>query len=291
MTRWGKLVACVCAVTLSSFAGNISANIITFDVIPAYAPVGPNSPSWNGYVSNALLGIRSGGVPTGAGPDRDADPTFYQPLALNALVDPSEMIYTPFNSWRATATPNASFTGNSAVSSEFGNRIHFGLHVVSEPGSEFALNDLTWALDSNDSDDYFDQGGSFAGATYSSTRLGINYGTDGIADTADDIIYDSGEAGTSLINELVYVGVGDGFYSFNSAAASDQDDINQTLAQIFGADCDGCNVDFDATYTLPNPMGGTASGTGGIDIFVPEPASAVMVLCGLIGLGLARRRN
>ena len=49
----------------------------------------------------------------------------------------------------AVANPASPFAG------ELGNRIHFGLKVVAS--HEFSLNDLKWELDSDDSDDYFDQ--------------------------------------------------------------------------------------------------------------------------------------
>ena len=43
--------------------------------------------------------------------------------------------------------------------------------------------------------------------------------------------------GSTLVHELIYVGVGDGFYSANPEAMTDQQDINITLAEIY----DGCS--------------------------------------------------
>ncbi len=67
----------------------------------------------------------------------------------------------------------------------------------------------------------------------------------------DDVVYDSGEAGSTLIDELIYVGVGDGFFSEEPAPINNQADINATLRGLL-ADCkpDGCDFDLAGIYTL-----------------------------------------
>ena len=156
MTRWGKSVLSVCAVLVLVVGVTAAqAELVKFDVIPAFAPQGPQSPSWNGYVLNAIGGIQSE-VNVG---DRDVNPKAYE--RVTGMLLPEELIYTDFNSWQGDAAPTplpAGFDG------EFGNRIHFGLHIVAADGTQFALNDLSWELDSDDSTGYFDNGGSFAGA-------------------------------------------------------------------------------------------------------------------------------
>ena len=88
------------------------------------------------------------------------------------------MIYTPYHScaaspiriqilllrfWASTATE---FT---LVYTSIGNA-----------DWDFALNDLTWELSSDDVGGYFNQSGDFLGKSYSSSRIGINYGPDGV---------------------------------------------------------------------------------------------------------------
>jgi hypothetical protein len=282
MARWGKLGVCLCAVTVLALANTVQANI-TINVYPAYAPNGPVSPNWNGYVANAITGIGAGGVNTGAG-TRDSNPARYETVA--GSIGPHELIYTPFNSWRGTAAPNPVFTSNAAVAGEFGNRIHFGAHILGTDGMTFRLEDLQWSLDSDDDDDYFDQSGSFAGAMYSASRMGIHYGGNGVPGGGDDTIYSAGEAGTNLVHELLYVGVGEGFPSDNPGAPNDQADIDETLATIF-AGCDGCDVILKASYSI-----GAAMGMSSVTISVPEPSSVALTIATVfVGFGCLRRRK
>ncbi|MCA9216252.1 MAG: PEP-CTERM sorting domain-containing protein [Planctomycetales bacterium] len=285
MTRWGKLGLTLCALALFS-VGNIANADITIEVFPAFAPNGqgttsaPPSPNWNAYVANALAGIEAGGVNTGTGP-RDANPSYYE--TVSGVIPPSELIYTEFNSWRGTAANNPAFTGNAAVTGEYGNRIHFGTRITATPGMEFSLSDVSWSLDSDDDTDYFDQSGSLAGAPYSSTRIGINY-VDGIKGNGDDIVINSGP-GTQLVNELLYVGIGDGFPSENIAAPTDQDDINLTLGAIY-AGCNGCEVMLTGSYTV-----GDTTGSGKVTIFIPEPSTMALSTFGVLACFAAFRKR
>jgi len=61
MPRWEKLGVSLCAaVAILVLATNSHAALVTFDVIPAFAPKGPDSPNWNNYVLNAVAGIQNG---------------------------------------------------------------------------------------------------------------------------------------------------------------------------------------------------------------------------------------
>jgi hypothetical protein len=286
MARWGKLGTVICAsVALVATAGTASAELITFEVIPAFAPKGPESPSWSNYVLNALGGIQQN---QDVG-DRTMTPAAYE--RVDSIIPASEIVYTPFNSWRGVADPNPLAP---AFANELGNRVHFGLHVVTSADAPFALADLGWSLDSDDATDYFDQSGDFSAATYSQTRVGINYGPDGVKGGVDDMWFNSGQPGTMPVNELIYVGVGDGFLSDEPGALTDQDDINMTLADIYAGcgDPTGCLVDLVGSYTLPDSSGlNTASATVTISL-VPEPASGVTWLLGmLLSVGGLRHRR
>jgi len=106
-------------------------------------------------------------------------------------VPASEVLYTPFNSWRGKAIPSPDFS--APFLREFGNRVHFWLHVVGPSDWQFRLDDLSWELDSDDGTGYFDQAGDFAGATFSATKVGIGWGTDGMRGGGDDMILNDGE--------------------------------------------------------------------------------------------------
>lgn len=287
MTRWGKIGLSFCAsmALLMGMGTTARADFITFDVIPAFAPTGVNSPSWSNYVVNALAGIQQN-MDSG---DRSTDPTAYE--RVSSVLPPEELIYTtgavsgqPFNSWRGMANPSAPFSG------EFGNRIHFGLKVVSD--TEFKLDDLTWQLDSNDSDDYFDQAGNFQGRAYSPTRIGTWWGPDGVKGGTDDVIRASGP-GTEPVNELLYVGVGDGFLADEPTSLTDQQRIDSTIADILAGctDPSGCLIDVVGTYSLPDGNGGTAWASDKFVLATPEPSAGLLALIGMVSMMLGCRRR
>ena len=242
----------------------VVAQPFTIDVYPAFAPTGPTSPSWSNYLSNATGAIQLGVGQVG---DREVTPDAYE--WVTASVPPWEMVYTKFNSWRGSADPSATFAGlPAAFQSEYGNRIHFGVHIQGDGTRMFSMDDVDWALDSDDSTNYFDQNGSLAGGKYSAARIGIDYGANRLPDggSGDDIVYDSGEPGSTLVDELIYVGVGDGFFSEEPAPANDQADIDATLRSLLANCSKGCLVDLAGIYTLqvagmPTPVIGQQSVT------------------------------
>ena len=76
MTRWGKigLSFCASAALLMCMGTTARGAFMTIDVIPAFAPTGVGSPTWNNYVTNALAGIQVG-MDVG---DRSTDPAAYE---------------------------------------------------------------------------------------------------------------------------------------------------------------------------------------------------------------------
>ena len=127
MTRWGKFKLSLCVTgALAATAGVARAELIKFDVVPAFAPNGRPpavSPFWTNYVVNALTGIQNNiDIPS-----RDDTSAAYERVV--APVPPHEMIYTEsFNSWRGTAAPNPDFA--SPFLGEYGNRVHFNRTVA-----------------------------------------------------------------------------------------------------------------------------------------------------------------
>ncbi len=222
------------------------------------------SPSWPQYVSNATTALQNGYTSIGS---LATDPSAYQ--AIGGGVSPLDMFYTDFNSWLAVASPNPVYTTLPPVfQGEMGNNVHFGLHATSDGSSTFALQDLSWQLQSTDSTTWFNSQGDFSSANYSPTRVGINYGTDGIRGTADDQIYNNNEAGNIQIHELVYVGVGDGFAAYTGDGVNNQDSISDNIRDLL-ATAAGTAFDLRATYTLNDPLGGTPlSASQGVGISV-----------------------
>jgi hypothetical protein len=260
----------ICTLTLAACFGMslnmCAAQSISMKIVPAFAPNGRpgiTSPSWTAYVNNATNALYLGVSSVG---NRLADPTAY--LAASGPLTPLHMIYTDFNSWEGMADPNPNFAGwGAAFQAETGNNIQFGLHIQSsDPNDVFSLQDLSWKLDSDDDSNWFDAQGDFSAANYSITRVGINYGGDGIRGTGDDITYKNNEAGNLPVHELMYVGVGEGFFASSADGVDNQDAIAQNIRDLLTT---AANSTFDlrATYTLGS--GGSpliASQGVGIDI-------------------------
>jgi hypothetical protein len=231
-----------------------AAQPISFEVVAAFAPNGRapyTSPSWSQYVPNAIGALELGVPEVG---DRLTDPAAYE--AVVESITPLEMFYTDFKSWRGLADPNPAFTQlGSPFLAETGNRVHFGVHITSDGTADFSLMDLSWALDSNDGTNWFDQSGDFSQALYSPTRVGINYGADNAKGGGDDLIYDGGELGSLSVHELMYVGVGEGFAALTGDGVNNQDSIADNVRDLLESAGDTV-FDLAGVYTLVNPLGG-----------------------------------
>jgi len=174
---------------------------INIYVYPSSAPNAYGSPSWTGYVGNALHALENNLASVG---DRSTDPNAYE--RAPAYVLGGEIAVTTFHSWRGIVEPSAPFQN------ELGNRMHFGLHIVAaDPNSTFTLQQLTFELHSSDPWDSLIFQGDFVGWGYSATRKGINWGLDGQKGGGDDIVYTSGN-GDMPVHEIVYVGVGNAWW-------------------------------------------------------------------------------
>ena len=87
----------------------------------------------------------------------------------------------------------------------------------------------------------------------------------------------AGQDGTTLVNELIYVGVGDGFYAAEPGMLTDQEQIDITIADLLAgcSDPTGCLVDVAMTYTMAGDDPGMGTDKFTIRL-VPEPSSALL---------------
>ncbi|MBX7132759.1 MAG: tandem-95 repeat protein [Fimbriimonadaceae bacterium] len=192
--------------TFKANDGLVDSNVatITIDVtqtpsmvISVYGSPAPNafgSPSWPQYITNALTALETGASSVG---DRNTDPSAYVQVT-NAPW--SDAVVSGFSSWRGVASALPPFD------QEGGNRLHFGLRIQGN-GTRFTLEDLEFAVQSDDPSNDLEFSGDFIGFNYSPTRKGIDYGPDRVKGTLDDITYTTG-GGTSYVDEIIYVGVG-----------------------------------------------------------------------------------
>lgn len=263
-----KLMTITIILLVHSCMNSISFGDIMIDVIASSAPNAYGSPSWSGYNTNALYALENGLSVYG---DRSTDPTGYE--AAPDIVDPWEIAVTSFNSWRGDINPTGAFAN------ELGNRMHFGLHAYGNGTDQFTLEDLTFEIHSSDPTDTLVFVGDFIGYSYSSTRYGINWGADRAKGGGDDIIYTSGN-GTTLVDELVYVGVGNAWWPQPEEGQTNQEAMDDYLAWINSE----APILVTGTYYI-NSYSGSDSVT-----VVPIPAAVILGILGLGVVGIKLRK-
>ncbi len=265
------------AILLQAMSGPAGA-ATTMDVYPSLAPNVFGSPSWGGYVANALAWLEAESGPMG---DPTADPTAYKTVST---IGPYDNLVTSFNSWQGVASPGAPFAA------ELGNRLHFGLHIVSL-GSTFTLSGLKFAIHSTDSaapGDSLAFVGDFIGFNYSLHRVGIDYGSDGIKGTADDIVRTSGSE-TLPVNELIYVGAGNAWWPEVPADGATPQDALDNVASWVGSQAPFTITGTYELYTDSTFTTLLASDSATVDVVTPEPTT--LLLWGATALGLAAVRR
>lgn len=253
----------------------LAGSSITLDVRPSSAPNAFGSPSWNGYAANALNALQNGLTTLG---DRNTDPTGYTAFPNGSFISPGDMMVTSYSSWRGIANQASPF------SSELGNRLHFGLHAYGDGTQEFTLADVAFNMTS--SDGILDFAGNLAGTFLDGiNRIGVNWGPDNAPGGGDDIVYNSGEDDTVLLDELMYRGIGNAFWP----GGGDPDPSNPLLGQQGAIDdveayfAQQYPFQFATTYTIL-----TYTGSGNVQV---TPTPGALALLGLGGLIVGRRRR
>jgi hypothetical protein len=233
-------------------------------VYPSIAPNPFLSPSWNQYAQNAVYAIEHGLSSYGT----PGTPAYYQ--RQTTAITPGEVVATSFNSWRGQAPPPAGYAG------EFGNAILFGLYV-SGGGQTFALGGLSYNENFFGSLDTF----SFAGQAYGYDLAGVYYGPDRIPGTADDVRYGQGNPGNDgvPVDVIYFAGLGAMFWVDDPAALAST--INQVLN----------NEPPSAAGAYSILIGGVPVSASGETYLIPEPGSASLLLVGLVGVLVWRRRK
>ena len=247
----------------------LAAGGITLNVYPSSAPNAYGSPSWAGYAANALNSLENGLGNIG---NRLTNPTAYE--IAGPVISAGDIAVTSFHSWRGQVNPPAPFAN------EYGNRLHFGLHAFGDGQTRFTLEDLTFDMHSSDVGDTLVWTGDFVGFSYNGMRYGIDWGADRVKGGIDDVVYTSGN-GTTLVDELVYVGVGNAWWP----GGSDPDPGNPI---------GGAQAAMDDLYSWVMANGPITvicsydildfSGRAAVDV-VAVPAPSALLLGGL-GVGL-----
>jgi hypothetical protein len=272
MKKIKSLVTVLIVMAICVSINNIGFGNIMIDVQASSAPNAYGSPSWSGYLSNSLYALENG--LSSYGPSRSTDPTGYE--AAPAIIGPGEIAVTSFNSWRGQVNPAAPFNN------EHGNRIHFGLHAYGDGSIQFTLEDLSFDMHSSDPGDTLAWGGNFVGLGYNGARYGINWGADRAKGGGDDIVYTTGN-GTTLVDEIVYVGAGNAWWpgyggSYGPDPANPIGGAQAAMDDFFAWVNSESSILVDMTYTI-----GNYTGSDSVTV-VPVPAAVIL---GVLGMGVA----
>lgn len=256
------------AATMAALGGAAAHAGITLDVKASSAPNAFGSPSWSAYASNALNSLHNNLGNVG---NRATDPTAYE--VMGSHFDPGDVMVSSFNSWRGQTNPTGAFAN------EYGNRLHFGLHAYGDGVMQFRLEDLTFQIQSSDPSDALGFAGDFLGLNFNgATRFGIDWGADRLRGTLDDVMYISGN-GQTLIDELVYVGVGNAFWPQPTGGQSNEDAIQDVEDYIFAH-----QLSITGSYWIQG-----FAGSDTVQV-IPLPTAAGLAGFGLLALGARRRR-
>lgn len=276
VSKWFALTSAVLG--LVAGAANQARADIVITVTPSLAPNAYGSPSYAGYVSNAITALEKGLSSYGT-PDT---PSYYQALTNGSAISANQNVVTGFYSWLGQTDPGTVF--GPAFAQELGNRLLFGLSIVGTTNADkFSISNLSFTETSSDPGNTL--GFSFGAGSYnySSEYVGVIYGAGGAGDVADYTYVTSGP-NTQLVNAVFGRGSGNAYSAYSTdPGATDQDRLNNAIGSI-------SNETFSGMYTLG---GVTGSGTIGIQA-VPEPAPiALIVASAPFGLGywMIRRRK
>jgi hypothetical protein len=259
---------------------------INVDVTFGQAPNIYGSASYYPWTQNGIAALRSG-LPAGT----PNTPTYFQPITN---FTPEMLIVSgtpsgtpsgsPYHSWNAQVDPGTVF--GPAYSSEFGSRMALVTYISDSTGAQFDIasgiavhrDNSPWrsTLDIT-YNTYSNNGGT---SPTQPTRVGINWGADGIRGTGDDVVLTSG---TGLVNEIFMFAPGMGDAEW--LTGSEQDQLSNAVADI------AARGPFQESFSV-SFAGSEGFGVANVNSAVPEPASMIVwSLLGLAGIGFSRRRK
>jgi hypothetical protein len=234
------------------------------DVFPAPAPDSLGSPSFSGWGANAINGLENGISSIG---NPSTTPTaYFQKTTLNGR----DNIISTFNSWKGLANPGTTF--GPAFANEFGNRLHFGVHILGG-GVKIRLSNIDFHMSSTDPGNTFAFDGSFTPAdVYSPFRVGVDYGPDGVKGGGDDVRITSGPA-DQLVDEIIYVGAGNAISTDSAGCTAGSDQNKLDCTKTFYESLMPFSV--STTYLLFDDTRGEplATGAATVDFVPPVPQS------------------
>jgi MYXO-CTERM domain-containing protein len=273
-------LATVAAIGVASCMSGLAGASVTITVVASSAPNYYGSPSWATYSSNAMYALRNGLANYGG--DQSVTPTAYAALGASANVgtnmvsglDPAYPL-SDFYSWMGQSSPTGAFAA------ERGNRIHFGMSMVSSVGTQIQLDHIVVDITGSGILSALNASFNYVG-NYSATRLGVLRGADGILGTGDDTVVNSGNA-NQFVDAVYVVGAGSAIWPDSPA---DMADFMNNWNSTYGGPCN-----LTGTYKLLDGAGGGLVVDSGATTVALTPAPGALALLGVAGLAGGRRRR
>jgi hypothetical protein len=262
---------------------------LKINFIPSVGPNVSTSPNAGNYANNAIsalyqsigasTGHLQGQVPALAPPG--AAPVAY--ASMGNLIDNSQIIATPFNSWLGKA-PRA-----TTYSEKFGNTLYFGATVVrnARGATTFSLADVRYAISGNEP--LLSSPGAVMTNSYIDSEVGIIAGMNGKLGANEDPFIASGINSQEIAAILLSSLAATGYHSTSfPVRGTNPDTINIELASLAGSTITG-----SGTVASPIVNRDTMTGRSAVNTF-PGPASLAILGVGLgaaIGYVFYRRRR
>lgn len=238
-----------------------------FVVTPILGPDFVTSPSFSDFLTNAFAGLINSYTPEGPN-----GPAQFNALGNGATLTGGEFIETysgGFNSWLGMANPVAPFD------TEFGTALYFAVGILDDQGlATLRLEDL-----------YVTE--TYLGTAYGSSAIGGVYRPTMFGVDATNSLVNSGEAATTLVKELWYIGTGFVVQLDQSNGGTPQDQLNFTAQVVRQLGDRTTMVCYSLADSAP-PTNGSNCASVNIQA-IPEPEPTALLGIGLIGLAIFRR--
>ena len=203
------------ALSLGPLVASAQSSPLTFKVYASSAPnrhTSENSPAWTAYESWVDRALKyAEGDKTGLG-NPGSDPGAFRAISSLTI---RELMVSSNPSWLGKANPTGAFAN------QYGNRMHWVLHVKGNGTVQFKVEDISWktGVGTDTSAWTFKRAlGTKAGYTSAFNKVDCNYGwgydwgSDNAKGGGDDskVCSSDGSTDDDLIDELFYVGAGTG---------------------------------------------------------------------------------